>query len=159
MKRKSQTTIDWQKTGQRMFEAAAVASGAYVFARAVKLPKTARAGLTLSALYLWAVARHEIDKLERQAALRREQSQPRAEIPPRRDSKFESTLREAIEIVDARSTLGVEWPATVDEIRSAFRRKVIRIHPDHGGDEDETRELIRARDVLLAYAEKCDEQR
>lgn len=53
------------------------------------------------------------------------------------------------EVSRAAACLGIAADAGVDEIRSAFRRRLMEVHPDHGGDAEQTKELIAARDLLL----------
>jgi hypothetical protein len=50
---------------------------------------------------------------------------------------------------DARAALGVGPAASKEEIRQAYRRKMARAHPDHGGGHDEAARLTAARDLLL----------
>lgn len=47
------------------------------------------------------------------------------------------------------SLLGIAWPATVDQIESAFRKRALVIHPDQGGTDEAMRELVQARKGLL----------
>jgi CysZ protein len=49
----------------------------------------------------------------------------------------------------AAQVLGVQANASVEEIRSAFRKRLFEVHPDRGGDEEATRRLVDARDRLL----------
>jgi len=53
--------------------------------------------------------------------------------------------------VDAAALLDVPLDASAPQIRAALRSKLSasRAHPDHGGDDEETRRLIAARDLLL----------
>ena len=51
---------------------------------------------------------------------------------------------------DARRLLGVGENATVDEIRSAHRRLIARVHPDIGGSEELAGRVNLARDTLIA---------
>ncbi|MBM3602501.1 MAG: hypothetical protein FJX22_01790 [Alphaproteobacteria bacterium] len=51
--------------------------------------------------------------------------------------------------VEALKLLGLPIGATVDQIRSAHRRLMIRHHPDHGGDALLAARLNQAKDVLL----------
>ncbi len=44
--------------------------------------------------------------------------------------------------------LGVDQKATQDDIRKAYRKKAIKLHPDKGGDQNEFQELQMAYDVL-----------
>ena len=46
-------------------------------------------------------------------------------------------------------TLGVPATATLEEIKTAFRERALKTHPDHGGDAHEFRTL------RAAYAEAC----
>jgi hypothetical protein len=51
----------------------------------------------------------------------------------------------------ALALLGLPGPAfTRGEVRAAFRMRIMAAHPDHGGDAEEFRALVRARDLLLA---------
>lgn len=50
---------------------------------------------------------------------------------------------------EARSVLGVGANATESEIRSAYRAKMTRAHPDLGGGHAEAARLTAARDRLL----------
>lgn len=54
----------------------------------------------------------------------------------------------------AAALLGVSLDATEDEIRAALRAQLAfsRLHPDHGGDEDEAKELIAAKNLLVERA-------
>ncbi|HEY0137653.1 MAG TPA: DnaJ domain-containing protein [Nannocystis sp.] len=45
--------------------------------------------------------------------------------------------------------LGVDTGATVEQIRAAFRQRVLVTHPDHGGDPDAFRQLRAAYDEAL----------
>ncbi|HVK82202.1 MAG TPA: DnaJ domain-containing protein [Verrucomicrobiae bacterium] len=50
---------------------------------------------------------------------------------------------------EARSILGVGARATESDIRAAYRAKMRRAHPDHGGAHNEAARLTAARDRLL----------
>jgi hypothetical protein len=52
---------------------------------------------------------------------------------------------------EAAVQLGVPLDATADQIRAALRSKLAgsRIHPDHGGDGDEAKRLIAAKNYLI----------
>ena len=54
---------------------------------------------------------------------------------------------------EAHRILGVPAGATVDEIKAAFRRAVLKVHPDlaagGAGDSAAFRKLVEARDRLL----------
>ncbi|MBL8547879.1 MAG: J domain-containing protein [Hyphomonadaceae bacterium] len=49
----------------------------------------------------------------------------------------------------ARRLLGVGPEATADEIRRAYRAKMVQAHPDRGGSHNEAARLAAARDRLL----------
>ena len=74
---------------------------------------------------------------------------PKAPVPP-----LPPGLAEELEKVHARINLDVSRDATADEIRSAFRARLLKVHPDRGGDADETRQLIADRDLLLKDLEE-----
>jgi hypothetical protein len=57
--------------------------------------------------------------------------------------------REGAADVEARAILGVGPTATDSEIRSAYRAKMTRAHPDRGGSNAEAARLTAARDRLL----------
>ena len=50
--------------------------------------------------------------------------------------------------------LGLAHGASVDQIKEAYRRLMLRVHPDHGGTSFFAIQLNRARDVLLQDAGK-----
>lgn len=52
---------------------------------------------------------------------------------------------------EARQLLEVPIDATTDEIRTAHRRLIARVHPDVGGSADLTRRVNAARDTLLRH--------
>jgi hypothetical protein len=62
-------------------------------------------------------------------------------------------------VVDERTSaaaarLGVNANATEDEIRAALRARLAssRLHPDHGGDGEEAKQLIAAKNLLIERA-------
>lgn len=52
-------------------------------------------------------------------------------------------------VKDASAMLGVEADASREEIEAAYKRLMIRVHPDHGGASGLAAQLNAARDVLL----------
>ncbi len=58
------------------------------------------------------------------------------------------------EATKAARILGVHADASADEIRAALRAKIVagRIHPDAGGDADQARRLIDAKNFLIERA-------
>ena len=54
----------------------------------------------------------------------------------------------------AAQLLGVPRNATADEIRSALREKMStsRLHPDQGGNEEDAKRLIAAKNLLIERA-------
>ena len=44
--------------------------------------------------------------------------------------------------------LGIKKDASADEIKKAFRRKAVELHPDKGGDEKAFKEVNEAYEVL-----------
>lgn len=49
---------------------------------------------------------------------------------------------------DYYEVLGVKKDASADEIKKAFRKKAVQLHPDKGGDEKEFKEVGEAYEVL-----------
>lgn len=49
---------------------------------------------------------------------------------------------------DYYETLGVKKDASADEIKKAFRKKAVQMHPDKGGDEKKFKEVNEAYEVL-----------
>lgn len=50
----------------------------------------------------------------------------------------------------AATTLGIAPDAPPEAVQAAFRRLIAQRHPDHGGDSEETRLALDARDLLLS---------
>tara|TARA_R110002167_G_scaffold21029_9_gene76575 strand:+ start:72 stop:491 length:420 start_codon:yes stop_codon:yes gene_type:complete len=55
---------------------------------------------------------------------------------------------EAMSLAEARSVLGVGADATSEEVQAAWRRLMVRAHPDQGGSEGLASRLNAARDRL-----------
>lgn len=53
------------------------------------------------------------------------------------------------------AVLGVPWHATADDIRRAYRRAAITLHPDKGGDPEAFKELAHAYRVLADPAQRA----
>lgn len=76
--------------------------------------------------------------------------------------QYQEEIREEIDDIQwARETLGVSKNATQEEIQKAYRLKIKEFHPDRNRNvsatvqemlETKTKELNRARDILLQYA-------
>ncbi len=58
----------------------------------------------------------------------------------------------SLSVKDAALLLGVSEAATPDEIASAHKRLITKVHPDTGGSADLASRVNRARDVLLRHA-------
>lgn len=56
----------------------------------------------------------------------------------------------AQKLAEARKALGVERSASREEIVSAHKRLIAKVHPDRGGSSAEVHEANDARDFLLA---------
>lgn len=69
----------------------------------------------------------------------------------RTGSRFGKRKAEPMTHQEARRLLDVPIDATPDEIRTAHRRLIARVHPDVGGSADLTRQVNAARDTLLRY--------
>jgi len=53
---------------------------------------------------------------------------------------------------EALKVLGLGEDATPAQIQEAYRRLIVKVHPDHGGSADLAARLNQARDVLLPPA-------
>jgi hypothetical protein len=73
---------------------------------------------------------------------RKLEPKPRPRPQPPRSS-------ERMTLSEARSIMGVEEGATVEEIRIAYARLMRQAHPDHGGTDGLAAQLNAARDRLL----------
>jgi hypothetical protein len=120
--------IDWaaiaRKAIRGLMWAGAVAGGVYVLAQAVEE----------------AVSEELKDVTEPTPAAGAPSPDPAAEDDGPADAD-----REAAEL------LGVPLDASADEIRAALRAKLVRsrLHPDQGGDGDEAKRLIAAKNLLI----------
>nr|WP_276413945.1 DnaJ domain-containing protein [Halomicroarcula sp. XH51] len=54
--------------------------------------------------------------------------------------------------VQAFAELGLQQTATIDEVKSAYRRRVKEVHPDHGGDEAEFKRVREAYTTAKQHA-------
>lgn len=68
-------------------------------------------------------------------------------------SRVRPTVRsEPISLAEARAVLGVPADATEAQIRAAWKRAMVRAHPDQGGTEGLAARVNAARDRLLGKA-------
>lgn len=70
-------------------------------------------------------------------------------IEPRPKPRPRPRASERMNLAEARSILGVEEGATVEEIKIAYARLMRQAHPDHGGSDGLAAQLNAARDRLL----------
>ena len=56
--------------------------------------------------------------------------------------------REPADTTKLYETLGIEKSSTAAQIKKAYRKKALRMHPDKGGDPEEFKKLQAAYDVL-----------
>jgi len=68
---------------------------------------------------------------------------------PKRDGQSTSPTIQTLGRADALDILGLEGDPSDDEIRTAYRTLMKRVHPDSGGTDGLTRRLTEARDMLL----------
>lgn len=59
--------------------------------------------------------------------------------------------------MNCREVLGVTEGASREDIRRAFRRKVLSVHPDKGGDIEDFHKLHRAYEMLMSQEETDSE--
>jgi hypothetical protein len=62
---------------------------------------------------------------------------------------WEQSSKTRLSLADARALLGVGEGATPAEIEAAYRRLMLRAHPDHGGSKGLAAQLTAARDRLI----------
>jgi DnaJ homolog subfamily C member 19 len=62
----------------------------------------------------------------------------------------------SLTVKDAATLLGLSEDATPEEIASAHKRLITKVHPDTGGSADLASKVNRARDVLLRHANSKD---
>jgi hypothetical protein len=116
--------VDWQATAQRAFDwaifGAIVGAGIHVLATLVEQEKS------------------EVDP------------EPVA-TDPFVDAELEAEEELDVERLEAAKVLGVSVDATADEIRAALRARMAetRAHPDQGGDGEEAKRLIAAKNLLI----------
>jgi hypothetical protein len=62
-----------------------------------------------------------------------------------------------VEAANAAALLGIAIDASADEVRAALRRALSasRLHPDHGGDGEQAKVLIAAKNLLIDRAVRC----
>lgn len=58
----------------------------------------------------------------------------------------------------ARAMLGVSLSATTGQIKRAYRRQALDVHPDRGGDPAAFQRLVEAQRLLLVSADECVRQ-
>jgi molecular chaperone DnaJ len=52
------------------------------------------------------------------------------------------------------AALGLGLEASAPDVVRAFRRRAMEVHPDHGGDPEAFKRLVRVRDAALAALEE-----
>ncbi len=62
----------------------------------------------------------------------------------------------SLSLSEARDLLGVSARASEDEVRTAHRRLIGRVHPDAGGSQALASRVNAARDVLVAELHRLD---
>jgi hypothetical protein len=73
----------------------------------------------------------------------------RAGLPPFVDRAARPSATSAAKPVDPHAVLGVAPGASLDEVRAAFRRKALELHPDRGGDPATFIAAKKAYDALV----------
>ena len=59
------------------------------------------------------------------------------------------TTEQAMSRQDAADLLGVDINASEDEVRTAHKRLMQKIHPDRGGSDALAKQINRAKDILI----------
>ena len=57
----------------------------------------------------------------------------------------------------AKDIFDLDWPFTIDSLTKAYRRSLLENHPDKGGSNEETKEILAAYNDLVDYATSSQE--
>jgi hypothetical protein len=85
----------------------------------------------------------------------RRDASPETDMPDDADMEGEDQVADVDDDAQrAAAVLGVDLNASADEIRAALRARLAdsQIHPDQGGDGEEAKELIAAKNLLIERA-------
>jgi len=103
-----------------------------------------------------AQARAVDDATETRPVSETDDAGERHEPPQAEETREEPSPTVFVDVaaVEAATILGVDVDATADEIRAALRSRLSssRLHPDQGGDGEEAKRLIAAKNLLVARA-------
>ncbi len=55
----------------------------------------------------------------------------------------------------ARNVLELPEQVSLEQLEAAWKRAVKQTHPDHGGSDEEARQVMQARDILLEFIRHC----
>lgn len=73
--------------------------------------------------------------------------------------ELEPSIGQQSDTPDCFAALGLRGDATLSDVKRAYRRLVLKVHPDHGGDAATFRQLQADYEACLAYlAEQSQEQ-